>query len=285
MINIGEYQNLEIVRIKPQGAYLREMAEPEAQEGASSEEVLLPGKQIPEGAGPGTQIRVFIYRDSSDRLIATTVHPLITYGEVRRLKVREKTKIGAFLDWGLEKDLLLPFREQTGSFEEGDEILTALYIDKSGRLAATMNVYPYLKQNSPYQTGDSVTGTVYLISEKFGVFVAVDDIYSGLIPKKDAQQGFKVGETLTLRVAGVKEDGKLDLTARDKAYMEIDSDADAVIGKIREDFGGELPFDDKADPEKIREVFGLSKAAFKRAVGHLYKERKVVIEDGRIRAV
>ena len=283
MIKPGEYQNMEIARIKNPGAYLREIEDRDS--GGTADEVLLPGKQIPEGAGPGDTVRVFIYRDSSDRLIATTAEPLITLGEVKRLKVREKTRIGAFLDWGLEKDLLLPFREQTGEFSEGDELLVALYIDKSGRLAATMNVYPYLKLHSPYQSGDSVTGTVYQTSDNFGVFVAVDDIYSGMIPKKDAQKGFRVGETLTLRVSGVKEDGKLDLTARDKAYLEIESDADAVLLKIREDYKGELPFDDKADPDVIREVFGLSKAAFKRAVGHLYKERLLLIEDGKIRIV
>lgn len=299
MINIGEYHDMVIARIAGPGAYLSEISEagesPDTgRESGSrfsgrhnrgaSDEILLPGRQIPEGAKAGDTVRVFVYRDSSDRLIATTAQPLIVLGEVKRLQVKQKTKIGAFLDWGLEKDLLLPFREQTGDFSEGDTVLAALYVDKSGRLAGTMKIYPYLKQNSPYQTGDSVQGTVYQTAENFGVFVAVDDIYSGMIPKKDAQKGFRVGESLTLRVTGVKEDGKLDLSVRDKAYLEIGTDAEAVLEKILGDFGGELPFDDRAEPARIREVFGLSKAAFKRAVGHLYKERKVVLSDGRIRA-
>lgn len=277
MIKLGEYQNMEIVRIKEQGAYLRE---PE-----TSEEVLLPGKQIPEGADIGDMVRVFLYRDSKDRLIATTAEPKITMGQVKRLRVAEMTKIGAFLDWGLEKDLLLPFREMTGEIKAGDEILVALYIDKSERLAATMKLYPYLKLHSPYQTDDTVKGTVYENTENFGVFVAVDDEYSGLIPKKDVLKTYKVGETLDFRVTGVKEDGKLDLSTRDKAYLEINSDAEAVLSVIREDYSGELPFDDKADPERIREVFGLSKAAFKRAVGHLYKERIITLAEGTIRVL
>ena len=277
MIKLGEYQNMEIARIKEQGAYLRE---PE-----TSEEVLLPGKQIPEGADIGDTVRVFLYRDSKDRLIATTAEPKITMGQVKRLRVAEMTKIGAFLDWGLEKDLLLPFREMTGEIKAGDEILVALYIDKSERLAATMKLYPYLKLHSPYQTDDTVKGTVYENTENFGVFVAVDDEYSGLIPKKDVLKTYKVGETLDFRVTGVKEDGKLDLSTRDKAYLEINSDAEAVLSVIREDYSGELPFDDKADPERIREVFGLSKAAFKRAVGHLYKERIITLAEGTIRVL
>ncbi len=289
MIRIGEYQELEIARIREQGAYLREREEtaPAGGEapgaGSFPGEVLLPRKQLPEDAAVGTAVRVFVYRDSSDRLIATTAQPALTLGEVRRLRVLQKTKIGAFLAWGLEKDLLLPFRETTGEIREGDEILAALYVDKSGRLAATMKLYPYLKLASPYQTGDSVSGTVYQNAENFGTFVAVDDQYSGMVPKKDAQRGFRVGETLTFRVTGVKEDGKLDLSVRDKAYLEIGEDSERILQKIRADYAGELPFDDKADPEVIREVFGLSKAAFKRAVGHLYRERLVELSGGKIR--
>ncbi len=279
MIKIGEYQDLVIARVRDQGAYLRE---PEASQ--TPQEILLPGKQIPEGSGVGDEVRVFVYRDSSDRLIATTAEPLITVGQVGRLQVVQMTKIGAFLRWGLEKDLLLPFREQTGEIHEGDEILAALYVDKSGRLAATMKLYPYLKLNSPYRAEDTVQGTVYEIADNFGVFVAVDDMYSGMIPKKDAQKGFRVGEAVSLRVVGVKEDGKLDLTPRNKAYLEIGGDSESVLSVIRGQYGGELPFDDKADPERIREVFGLSKAAFKRAVGHLYRERLVEIADGKILA-
>ena len=189
---------------------------------------------------------------------------------------------GAFLDWGLEKDLLLPYHEQTRRVAAGEQVLAALYIDKSGRLAATMKLYPYLRQDSPYVIGDTVTGTVYQTAHNFGVFVAVDGKYSGMIPKREAPEGYRPGDVVELRVTNVKEDGKLDLSAHKKAYQQMDEDAEAVLEKIQDDYEGELPFDDKADPEQIREVFGLSKAAFKRAVGKLYRERKVILEDGKI---
>ena len=239
---------------------------------------------VPEGKQAGDEITVFIYKDSSDRLIATTAEPKILLHGVARLNVREVTKIGAFLDWGLEKDLFLPFHEQTKKAAAGDSVLVALYVDKSERLAATMKLYPYLRQDPPYKVGDTVSGTVYQLAANFGVFIAVDDMYSGMIPKREVTD-FQPGDKVTVRVTNVKEDGKLDLSAGRKAYLQLGTDAEAVLEKIREDYKGELPFDDKADPEAIREAFGLSKAAFKRAVGHLYKEHQVNIGDGKIKAL
>lgn len=280
MIELGKKQDLIVVNMKEQGDYLGE-----TKDAGIGDRILLPKKQVPEGTQPGDKIRVFVYRDSQDRLVATTHEPLLTLGEIGRLTVRQTTKIGAFLNWGLEKDLLLPFREQTKKVSEGEEVLAALYVDKSGRLAATMRIYPYLRKDSPYRTGDQVKGTVYQIAENFGVFVAVDDMFSGMIPKREAQSGFTVGETLSLRVTNVKEDGKLDLSAREKASLQIHIDAEAVLKIIRETYGGTLPFDDKADPGTIREAFGLSKAAFKRACGHLYKMHLINIAGGRIEAL
>ena len=234
------------------GIYLAEHKE-------SSEKVLLPKKEVDEGMKPGTKVEVFVYLDSSDRLIATRREPMVTIGRTAVLKVKDVTKIGAFLDWGLEKDLLLPFREQTGKVYPGDECLVALYLDKSSRLCATMRVYPYLKKNSPYQVNDQVHGRVYELSSNFGAFVAVDDQYSALIPKRESGvQGIRVGDRVQARVSGVKEDGKLDLSIREKAYLQIDEDAENVLGII-EEFDGVLPFDDKARPETIQREFGLSK--------------------------
>ena len=167
----------------------------------------------------------------------------------------------------------------------GDECLVALYLDKSSRLCATMRVYPYLKKNSPYQVNDQVHGRVYELSSNFGAFVAVDDQYSALIPKRESGvQGIRVGDRVQARVSGVKEDGKLDLSIREKAYLQIDEDAENVLGII-EEFDGVLPFDDKARPETIQREFGLSKNAFKRAVGRLLKEGRIAIADGKIRKV
>ena len=276
MLELGKKQRLKVVKKVDFGVYLAE------EDGDKKEDrVFLPAKQVPEGAGPGTELEVFLYKDSSDRLIATTREPRLTLGETALLTVAEVGRIGAFLDWGLEKDLLLPYREQTGPVKKGDQVLAALYIDKSQRLCATMKVYHYLKQHSPYVIGDQVKGRVYEISRNFGVFVAVDDQYSALIPRREAQGRYQVGQELSLRVTEVKEDGKLTVSARQKAYLQIGQDAELVLEAI-EKAGGRLDFDDKASPEKIDEELGLSKAAFKRAVGHLLKEGKIQLEPGKI---
>lgn len=277
MMELGRQQNLIIVKKVDFGIYLGE-----TQNAPSEERVLLPAKQVPEDAKVGDTLRVFLYKDSSDRLIATIRKPVLQVGQTAVLPVKQVGKIGAFLSWGLEKDLLLPYREQTCKVREGDDCLVTLYVDKSERLCATMKVYHYLKTQSPYQPGDMVKGRIYEISQRFGVFVAVDDVYSGLIPAREAQGNYRVGEIMEFRVTEVKEDGKLNLSAKKKAYLQMNEDAEMVLDIIR-DYEGILPFDDKADPETIRDEFGLSKAAFKRAVGHLLKDGKIEIVDHRIR--
>ena len=276
MLELGKKQVLRVLKRQTFGVYLSD--DPKA---GKEQQVLLPAKQVPEDAEIGTPVEVFLYRDSSDRLIATTNTPRLELGETAVLRVKETTRIGAFLDWGLEKDLLLPFHEQTCKVEKNDEVLVALYLDKSSRLCATMKVYHYLRTDSPYSVGDMVQGRVYELSKNFGVFVAVDDKYSALIPRKDAQGEFRPGQILTVRITQVREDGKLTVTAKQKAYLQMDTDAERIEEAIREE-GGVLPFDDKADPELINRRFGISKAAFKRAVGHLLKEGKIRLEDGQI---
>ena len=274
MIELGKKQTLRIVKKVEFGAYL----------GSEEEKVLLPIKQLPEGAGIGDELEVFIYKDSKDRLIATTNEPKITLGEVAVLQVADVSKIGAFLNWGLEKDLLLPFKEQTTRVAPGDECLVALYIDKSQRLCATMKVYNYLRKDSPYGKEQDVTGRVYEMSDNFGAFVAVDNMYSGLIPKKQlyGEQSLRVGDVVSARVTAVKADGKLDLSIRKKAYLQMDDDAEKLL-QIIESFDGVLPFSDKANPEVIRRETGMSKNEFKRAIGRLYKERRIEIGEKFIR--
>ncbi len=275
MIQLGEIQTLKVIKQVEFGVYLYD--------GANTEErVLLPKKQVPESAANGGEVEVFVYRDSKDRLIATTNMPKITLHGVNRLRVAQVGKIGAFLDWGLEKDLLLPFKEQTRRVSAGEECLAALYIDKSDRLCATMNVYPYLKNNSCYKKDDRVSGTVYEISPNFGAFVAVDDQYSGLIPKRELYGNVSIGDTVNARVTAVKEDGKLDLSIREKAYLQIAGDAEKVMQAI-DSFGGALPFNDKASPEVIRREMQMSKNEFKRAVGNLLKAGKITITEKAIR--
>lgn len=276
MIVLGEKQELVVVQKVDFGVYLAE----ELQE-HPEEKVLLPGKQVPEGTQEGDRLAVFIYRDSQDRLIATVHEPLIEKGQTAILEVVDTARVGAFLDWGLEKDLLLPFREQTMPVQKGDRCLVALYEDKSHRLCATMKVYHYLKTDSPYKAGDTVQGRVYEISRNFGVFVAVDDIYSALIPKEEAQGSYKVNEVLEMRVSRVKGDGKLDVSARKQKPLQLEEDAQKILA-VMENSKGELPLDDKSDPAQIKARLGISKAAFKRAVGHLMKEGKISQEPGKI---
>ena len=274
MLQLGKRQELEIVKRVSFGVYLGEGQD-------CVDRVLLPKKEVPKECEVGDRIEVFLYRDSKDRMIATTRSPKLEVGGMAILKVLEVGKIGAFLDWGLEKDLLLPFKEQTRKVRQGEECLAALYIDKSGRLCATMNVYPYLQTDSPYQKDDQVTGTVYEISENFGVFVAVDQRYSGLIPKREAAGTYHIGDSVKLRVTEVKEDGKLDLSSRSKIPVQMEEDAKAVM-QVIEEFEGVLPFNDRVSPEIIKREFGLSKAAFKRAVGRLLKQGRIEITENRI---
>lgn len=277
-MRLGEYQELTYVKKVEFGIYLAESQNAE-------ERILLPFKQVPEGIKLGDKIKVFVYKDSKDRMIATTNEPKLTLGSLAVLRVKEVGKIGAFLDWGLEKDLFLPFKEMRQKVQAEDEVLVTLYIDKSERLCASMKgLYHLLSTNSPYQKDDMVTGRVYEFSDNFGTFVAVDDKYSARIPSHEDHSFLRVGDIIDAKVVSVKEDGKLDLTLREKAYIQMDADAEKIL-ELLEDYAGVLPFSEKASPEVIKRETGLSKNAFKRAVGHLYKERKIDIADGKIRLV
>ena len=273
MLEIGKRQLLTIVKKVEFGVYLAKEHEADPEE-----KVLLPRKEVPENAQLGDEIEVFLYRDSKDRMIATVRQPKLSLGEVALLRVKENGRIGAFLDWGLEKDLLLPFREQVRKVRPGEECLVALYLDKSKRLCATMKVYHYLRTDSPYEKDQKVTGTLYEISDNFGAFVAVDNCYSALIPKKEPLGNARVGDIVEARITEVLKDGKLSLSLREKAYIQMNEDAQKLL-KLLEEQGGELPVGDKSSPEKINELTGMSKNEFKRAAGNLYKQRLVQVEE------
>lgn len=275
-MKLGEYQTLFIIKKVEFGVYLSESHEAE-------EKVLLPKSQVPQNAVIGDRIEVFVYRDSKDRMIATCVKPKLTLGGLAALTVSQVGKIGVFLDWGLEKDLFLPYKEINGKVREGDEILVTLYIDKSDRLCASMKrLYEKLATDAPYEKGDTVRGRVYEFGHDFGTFVAVDDHYSAMIPRSEDTSDLKIGDIIEARVTGVKEDGKLDITRRANKETQMDTDAEKVLRVISE-YAGVLPFNDKASPETIMREMQMSKAAFKRAVGHLYKERKIAITEKSIR--
>lgn len=268
-MRLGEKQILTVAKKVEFGVYL----------GNDEERVLLPKKQVPEGIEVGDPVEVFLYKDSSDRMIATTREPKLTLGRLAVLEVVDTGRVGAFLDWGLEKDLLLPFREQTVKVEKAQQYLVGLYVDKSGRLCATMKITPFLQTDSPYKKGDMVKGTVYEISDAFGVFVAVDNQYSARIPKQEVYGRMCMGQEIQARVTGVKEDGKLDLSVRGRIPEQMGVDALKIMERLEEE--GELPFTDKADPERIRAELDMSKAAFKRAVGRLLKQGSIKIDSDR----
>lgn len=278
MLHLGEKQTLEIVKTVDFGVYLAESKENQ------QERVLLPAKQVPKECRPGDRLEVFLYRDSGDRLIATTNEPKLIMGQTALLTVAQVGKFGAFLDWGLEKDLLLPFKQQKKRVHQGEKVLVSLYIDKSGRLCATMNVYENLRQDSPYQKEDRVKGRIYEISDNFGAFVAVDDVYSGLIPKKELYGRVNVGEEIEARVIEVLADGRLTLGIREKAYIQMEKDAKELLSII-DSYDGVLPFNDKVSPEIIKRETGMSKNEFKRAVGRLLKEGRIEIKEKVIRRV
>ncbi len=272
-MNLGQFQKLTVQKKVDFGLYLTD----------GEDRVLLPKKQVPEGISIGDEVSVFIYKDSQDRLIATTREPKLTLGSFGVLRVSQVNKVGAFLDWGLEKDLFLPFKEMTRQPQPEDEILVRVYIDKSQRLCASMKgIYELLSRRAPYAVGDEVEARIYEFGHDFGTFVALEDKYSAMIPRHEDTKNYRIGDVIMVRITGIKEDGKCDVTIRDKAYVQMEDDAEALLALI-ESYAGVLPFTEKASPEVIKRETGLSKAAFKRAVGRLYKERKITLEGGKIR--
>lgn len=278
MLKLAETQKLIVIKQVEFGVYLAQSRE------TADEKVLLPKAQLPEDINIGDELEVFIYRDSQDRLISTTRKPLIRLGETAALKVVSVGRQGAFLDWGLEKDLFLPYAQQNRKLHPGDEVLVYLYIDKSDRLCASMKVYDHLRTDAPYKAGDDVSGLVFQESDNYGMFVAVDDIYSAAILKQELYGDIKPGDRIRARVSRVREDGRLNLSIREKAHVQIYPDMERILELLAQ-YGGVLPFTEKASPEVIKRETGMSKNEFKRAVGHLYKERKIVIDDGKIRSV
>jgi predicted RNA-binding protein (virulence factor B family) len=284
MFYLGRKQSLRVAKIAEHGAYLTFEGAPAPDFGdlpenetIDSRNILLPKKEA-AGLKQNDIVEVFVYKDSGDRPIATTSTPKLQMGGLARLTVRDVTQIGAFLDWGLLKDLFLPFKEQTYRVRKDDNVLVSLYADKSGRLCATMKIYKMLASNAPYKKDDIVNGYCYEIIENFGAYIAIDDKYSAMIPKHRLFEKVLPGMTVVAHVAKVLDDGRLELALRDKAYMELGSDSEKVYDILCA-AGGFLPYHDKSSPELILAKFGLSKNAFKRAIGHLMKEGRIAISD------
>ncbi|MDF3003782.1 MAG: hypothetical protein K0S22_254 [Oscillospiraceae bacterium] len=275
MIELGKIQKLQIIRKTQIGAYLNTISD------KSEYDVLLPQKQVPQDIEIGDEIEVFVYKDSEDRTICTVKKPKITIGQLAVLQVVSTTSIGAFLDWGLEKDLFLPFREQVSKVITGRSYLVALYLNKDTRLCATTKIYSFLSAQPPYKENDRVQGIIYRINKELGAFVAVDNKYHGLIANKELYGNYQEGDSVDVRIKRKRLDGKLELSLRKEAYNEIESDAKKIMDELTLR-NGTLLLNDKSSPEHIKVQLNMSKAAFKRAVGRLLKEGAIKITDAGI---
>ena len=277
-MELGKIQTLEIARKKDFGVYLVDVGDYDTKGG-----VLLPIRQVPRDAQIGDKLEVFLYKDSEDRLIATTKQPKLCIGELAALRVKEVSKIGAFVDIGIDKDILLPFNEMEGSPKPGDEVLMALYVDRSDRLALSMRIYKYLQPSQEHKKDDVVKARVYRLRD-VGVMLAVEDKYFGMIPRIENYESYRIGDVIEARVLRVREDGKLDLSHRKKAYLQLGEDA-KMIADLLDKKQGRLELGDDSSPEKIKEVLGISKNAFKRAIGNLYKSNKIKIYEDHIEKI
>lgn len=227
----------------------------------------------------GEEVEAFVYNIHDD-FEATLKRPYAQVGDLKKLRVVDKAKVGYFVDNGIGKDIFLPFKESFGRLTVGEEYLFYLYHDKSDRLALTMNIKDKLSTEEHFKVNDIVKGTIYSIARP-GAFVAIENKYDGMIPIEEIKGIHKIGEEVEARVQRVLKTGFITLTFREKAYKQIDSDADLVL-ELLEDNNGVLELGDKSDPELIKDLTGLSKKAYKRAVGHLYKNRKINIYDTKI---
>jgi uncharacterized protein len=275
---LGRSCRLELKRITPSGAFLAELSsEPQAPT------LLLLGPEIPEGAKPGDVLSVFVYLDSEDRPIATTAVPKLALGEVTFLRVSAITKFGAFLDWGLPKELLVPFSQQTRDLDIGAREAIGLYLDDSGRLAGTMRVTEMLRTRTRvFKQDEWVQGEAWRWDPEIGLFVIVERSALGLVPRQDPH-GLSRGQAAKFRITNVLPDGKLELSLRGFAHEELADDAERVLAVLRRPQPPRIG--DKSEPDEVRAQFGLSKKAFKRAVGRLLKEQLVEIDaQGHVRS-
>ncbi len=267
MVEIGKYNILKVVKFVDFGLYL---------DGGSGVEILLPARYINAPVQEGEEMEVFVYVDSEDRLIATTEHPLTQVGEFSYLKVSQVNAVGAFLEWGLAKDLLVPFREQKARMRPGGRYLVYTYLDDaSKRIVASSKIDKFLDNRYPeYSRGDKVSALVYKETD-IGYKAIIDNLFTGVIYRNEIFRQITLGETLTAYIKQVREDGKIDLTLLGETSSRVSSLADAVLEMIASQ-GGRIPLDDSSSPEQIKEALSCSKKDFKKALGHLYKSRKIV---------
>jgi len=278
MALIGKRNRLLIVRTAPPGFFL---------DGGTHGEILLPGRYIPSGEMPGGMMEVFVYRDSEDRLVATTETPYASVGEFAYLQiVSVNPRIGIFLDWGLDKDLLLPIRELGNArVRPGDRLVVCVLLDeKSDRIIASARLSRHLDLTPPAYADEQPVKLLIAGETPLGYNAIVNNAHRGLLYKSDLARPLAVGETLDGFVRAVRPDGKIDLTLERVGYRRIAPLTEQIFEALRVR-GGRLPYHDGSPPEEIREFFGVSKKAFKQAIGALYRDRRILIEPDGIRLV
>lgn len=273
-IELGKYNQLEVVKEVDFGVYLN---------GGEEGEILLPKRYVPEGCKPGDVLNVFIYLDNEERLIATTLQPLVQVGEFACLEVAWVNEFGAFLDWGLMKDLFVPFREQKMKMQKGHRYVIHAHVDEeSYRIMASAKIERYLSKEMPdYEPGQEVEVMVWQKTD-LGYKVIVENRYGGLVYQNEIFQPLQPGMKLTAYVRQVREDGKIDLALQQDGQRKVKDFSDVLLQFIK-DQGGYTTLNDKSAAETIYDTFGVSKKTFKKAVGDLYKKRLVVLEEGGIR--
>lgn len=268
---LGRVVKLPVRRMGPPGAFLAFDPEDKAT-------ILVPVRELPEGTKEGDELEVFVYLDSEDRPIATTGEPKITLGEVSFLKVTDMTDFGSFVDWGLLKELLVPLAEQTKKMELGARYPIGVIIDDTGRLAGTMRVSEMLKEKVVFKQDEWVMGEAWRKEADIGLFVIVEQRSVGLVPHEEPHE-LAIGDSARFRVTNVLPDGKIELSLRAPAHIELEKDADKILSMLGKPDAPQLG--DHSSPDEIREQLGLSKKAFKRAVGRLLQNKKVTIDENR----
>jgi predicted RNA-binding protein (virulence factor B family) len=269
LVNIGEFNKLKIARQTDFGWFLN------AGTGSTKDDILLPkNNALGQELNTDDEVDAFIYRDSKDRLVATLKKPLAQVGDLAYLKVVATTKIGSFVNFGLEKDILVPLKEKLYGLQDNRSYLFYIYLDKTGRIAATTDVDRFLNIADKYKIGDSVTGTVYGFQTNRSAMIAVDNLYKGVILYNEYFTDLLHGDLLELSVNKIYEDGRLGLTPRKSARMEVTSLQQIILDYLKE-HNGKMPFNDKTSPEEIYAAFHISKNYFKQALGGLMKKNLI----------
>lgn len=273
MVELGKYNTLTVVKVVDFGVYL---------DGGERGEILLPKEYVPANCFPDDEIRVFVYFDSEDRIVATTETPHIVVGEFAYMKVVSVSSVGAFLDWGLRKDLLVPFREQQERMTEGRSYLVYAYVDKaSDRIVASSKIDKYLDQVLPEYEPNQEVDLLIARKSELGYNVIVDHLHWGLIYNNEVFQPLKIGQKLKGYIKCVREDEKIDVALQPSGYEKIDGLSASILEKLQ-DNGGVLDISDKSAPEEIYRLFGCSKKNYKKAIGALLKKGLIVIEENEI---